>query len=96
MALKHGTGFVRKMFLGVVLVPAARPHLRYVSALSVAVFHVEHPGSALQVLSRRPDGGLSHERPAVRFPDDLLVENLCEDAGYFSARGGRLLEAGRS
>ena len=30
-----------------------------------------------------------------RFPDDLLVENLCEDAGYF-LRGGRLLEAGRS
>ncbi len=30
-----------------------------------------------------------------RFADDLLVEYLCDDAGYF-LRGGRLLEAGRS
>jgi len=30
-----------------------------------------------------------------RFPDDLLVENLCEDAGFFY-RGGKLLEQGRS
>ena len=29
------------------------------------------------------------------FPDDLLLEYLCDDAGYF-LRGGHLLEAGRS
>ncbi len=34
------------------------------------------------------------DQPA-RFPDDLLVENLCDDVGYF-LRGGSLLEAGRS
>lgn len=32
---------------------------------------------------------------ASNLPEDVLVESLCDDAGYF-VRGGQLLEAGRS